>query len=70
MTPSESAAIVCDNCRRVGTPIKRVALLVDGVPVRERTLCSACLCHVREDAMQEPAPWLSYAWSGGKVGGR
>lgn len=62
---TDSAAIRCDNCHRVGTPIRRTALLVDGAIVRERNLCSACLCHVREDAVAEPAPWLSYPWTTG-----
>lgn len=50
-------AVPCDNCRRIVTPVRRVTLLVDDTIVRERSMCTACLCNWRE-LIQQPAPWL------------
>lgn len=55
-------AVACDNCRRIVTPVRRVSLLVDGELIRERKMCTACLCNWRE-LIQQPAPWLGTSLS-------
>ena len=47
----------CDNCRRVVAPVKRCAIIVEGVSVGMRSLCTACLCHAR-DEFTKAAPWI------------
>lgn len=48
---------VCRNCKRVVDSTRRLAILIDGVPVFERDLCSACKVHTL-DCAEQPAPWI------------
>ena len=53
------SAVACQNCKRIPTPpVVRVVLLVEGRANEERRLCTACLRHVIDTAIREPAPWL------------
>lgn len=55
----DSSAASCDNCGRCVTPAPaRVAVVVEGRISAERRLCTACLRHIVDDAIREPAPWI------------
>lgn len=47
----------CDNCRRVVTPVKRCAIIVEGQAAAMRSLCTACLCRARDEFVK-PAEWV------------